>query len=58
MIKVIQGATARDVVLPSSVLVPGGSAPTTLDISTTDNSIDTVALYYNIEDYAQEDDDN
>jgi hypothetical protein len=45
-IKFIQGGTARDVVLPSSVLIEGGTAPTTLDISITDNAIDTLVLDY------------
>ena len=46
IIKFIQGATFRDVVLPSSVLTPGGSAPTTLDITETNNAIDTLTLFY------------
>ena len=46
IIKIIQGATARDVVLPSTVLLPEGTAPTTLDIPATDNAIDALTLYY------------
>ncbi|GAG86044.1 unnamed protein product, partial [marine sediment metagenome] len=45
-IKFIQGATARTVILPSTVLLPDGSAPNTLTISTTDNAIDSLTLYY------------
>lgn len=45
-LKIIQGGTARDVVLPSSVLIPGGSAPTTLDISIANDAIDSLVLYY------------
>lgn len=46
LLKIIQGATARDVILPSTVLFPGATAPTTLDISITDNAIDTLTLYF------------
>jgi len=46
LLKIIQGATARTVILPSSVLIPSGSAPNTLTISTTDNDIDVLTLYY------------
>lgn len=38
-----QGSTARTVTWPSSVKWPGGSAPT---ITTTDNRIDIIVLYY------------
>ena len=43
----IQGGTFRDVVLPSSILMPGATAPTTLDITQVDNAIDVMTLYYN-----------
>lgn len=42
-VKVIQGATARDLVWPGSVLWPGGTAPV---ISTGDDDIDIVQLFY------------
>jgi len=45
-LKIIQGATARDVVLPSTVLTPGGSAPTTLDITATNDAVDSLVLAY------------
>ena len=46
IIKFIQGSTFRDVVLPSSVLTPGGSAPNTLDITEVNNAIDTLTMFY------------
>jgi len=48
MIKFIQdsGGTFRDVVLPSTVLVPGGSAPSTLNITEVNDAIDMLVLYY------------
>lgn len=46
LIKFIQGGTDRDIVLPASVLIPGGSAPNTLDITITDDAIDTLNLWY------------
>lgn len=42
-IKVIQGGTARNLVWPAAVLWPGGTAPT---ISTTEDDIDLITLYY------------
>jgi hypothetical protein len=46
MIQFIQGSTVRDVVLPSTVLIPGGSAPTTLNITEVDDAIDCLTLFY------------
>lgn len=46
LILIIQGATARNVVLPATVLMAGGSAPNTLTITATDNAIDVLTLYY------------
>ena len=43
VIKVIQGATARDLIWPATVLWSGGSAPV---ISTTNNDVDMVSLFY------------
>jgi hypothetical protein len=45
-LKFIQGPTARDVVLPSDVLTPGGTAPTTLNITEVNDAVDSLALYY------------
>lgn len=45
-IKIIQGATARDVIFGSNVLFAGQTAPYTLDVTTTNDSIDAVALTY------------
>jgi len=46
LLKIIQGATPRDVVLPATVLIPGATAPTTLDISIGDDDIDTLTLWF------------
>lgn len=43
IIKIIQGATARDIVWPASVLWPDAVTPV---ISTGNDDIDTVSLYY------------
>jgi len=46
-LKIIQGGTARDVVLPTAVkLSDGTTAPHTLDPNTTDNSISLLTLTY------------
>jgi hypothetical protein len=45
-IKIIQGATARDVIFGSNVLFAGQTAPYTLDVTATNDSIDAVALTY------------
>jgi len=42
----IQGATPRDVIFPSTVLVSGGSAPFTLDVTITDNAIDSMDMKF------------
>lgn len=47
-IKVVQGATARNLVWPASVKWAGGVAPI---ISITDNAIDLVELYYDGSNY-------
>jgi len=47
MLQFIQGATPRDIVLPSSVLIAGGSAPTTLSLTVIDDAIDTLTLWWN-----------
>ena len=46
LIKFIQGATFRDVVLPAAVLLPGATATTTLNITEVDDAIDVLVLYY------------
>nr|BDD44694.1 hypothetical protein 24 [Legionellales bacterium] len=46
LIKMIQGATARDVVLPSTVTLPGETAPVTLNITAVDDAVDVLALWY------------
>ena len=48
LIKFLQdsGSNFRDVTLPSSVLLPGESAPTTLNITEVADAIDVLALYY------------
>jgi len=46
MIPFIQGATPYDVVLPSNVLIAGGAAPTTLQLTVIDDAIDTLTLWY------------
>lgn len=43
IVKVIQGSTARNIIWPVAVLWAGGAAPT---ISTGNNEIDTIGLYY------------
>jgi hypothetical protein len=46
LIKFIQGATFRDVILPATAKMPGGSAPSTLDITEVDDAEDILTLYY------------
>jgi len=45
-IKIIQGATFRDVIFPSTVKFPGQTAPYTLDVTEVDDAIDSVVLFY------------
>lgn len=41
---IVQGATARNVVLPSTVLIPGGTAPSTITVTATDDAVDKLSL--------------
>lgn len=43
-LRIIQGATARNVILPASVKIPGGSDPNTLTITATDDAVDLLDL--------------
>ena len=45
-LKFTQGSTARDITLPSNVILPGASSPVTLDITTINDSVDTLELLY------------
>ena len=50
-IKIIQGATARDVVFPSTVKFAGQTAPYTLDVTATNGAVDAVSLAFDGTDF-------
>ena len=45
-ILIIQGATFRDVILPSSVITSNGTAPLTIDITEIDDAYDAITLTF------------
>ena len=51
---IVQGATSRNVVLPSTVLIPGGSAPNTITVTATDNAVDKLTLEWDGTNYHAE----
>lgn len=54
ILKIIQGATPRTVILPSTVLIAGTLAPTTLAITTTDDAEDSLTLWFDGTNYITE----
>ena len=53
-LKFIQGATARNVILPSGIKVPGHTSPVTLTITPTDDDEDVFQFYWsNTEGYGE-----
>ena len=54
ILKFIQGATPYDIVLPSTVKMAGGTAPTTLQLTVIDDAEDTLTLWFDGTNYYEQ----